>query len=168
MKHSYQSLNQIKLLIALIIQLLFTSFVFSNSISFNLHQTKNSIFKANADTTIIMETQPRFPGCESIADMKERTTCSQTKLFEFLAKNLVYPEDAKKNNIQGKVFCSFTVSKNGKILDVKILKSLSPTCDKEVLRIVELMNNMKEKWIPATAEGQAVDTEITLPVRFSF
>jgi len=84
------------------------------------------------------------------------------KLMDFLEKNLIYPEAEKNKNIQGRVYVSFVVNTLGKIEQAKVLKSLSPECDKEVLRVINLMTN----WIPGKQNGVPVSVRYTLPIKF--
>lgn len=84
------------------------------------------------------------------------------KLMDFLKKNLIYPETEKNKNIQGRVYVSFVVNTLGKIEQAKVLRSLSPECDKEALRVINLMTN----WIPGTQNGVPVSVRYTMPIRF--
>ena len=57
---------------------------------------------------------------------------------EFVAKNLVYPEEAKAAKIEGKVIVAYDVNGNGKVFNAKIIKGLGYGCDEEALRIIRL------------------------------
>lgn len=97
----------------------------------------------------VVEEDPSFPGGEK-------------KLYEFLSKNLNYPEMAKENGIQGKVFVQFVVWNDGSIKDVKIIKSIHNTLDREASRVIKAMPN----WAPGKQRGKAVNTKFTLPIKF--
>ena len=97
----------------------------------------------------LVEENPSFPGGEK-------------KLYEFLSKNLRYPEMAKENGIQGKVFIQFVVWKDGSIKDVKVVKSIHNTLDKEAFRVVNKMPN----WSPGKQQGKVVNTKFTIPIKF--
>ena len=84
------------------------------------------------------------------------------ELMNFLKKNLIYPEAEKNKNIQGHVIVFFVVNTLGKIEQAKVLRSLSPECDKEVLRVINLMTN----WIPGKQNGVPVSVRYTLPIKF--
>ncbi|MDB5272614.1 MAG: TonB family protein [Chitinophagaceae bacterium] len=73
---------------------------------------------------------------------------------KFLSKNLVYPRDAERKGIEGRVIIGFTVEKTGEIVDVKILKGVSESMDKEAERVVKMM----PKWKPGKNNGVAVRT----------
>ena len=97
----------------------------------------------------VVEEDPSFPGGEK-------------KLYEFLSKNLRYPEMAKENGIQGKVFIQFVVSKDGSIKDVRVVKGIHNTLDKEAFRVV----NKMPKWKPGKQQGKVVNTKFTIPIKF--
>ena len=84
-------------------------------------------------------------------------------LNEFLSKTLTYPEEARKNDIQGRLAVQFVVEKDGSVSTPTIAKSSkSDLLDAEALRVVKAM----PKWIPASENGKAVPVYITLPITF--
>lgn len=78
-------------------------------------------------------------------------------LFEFLKNNINYPSDS----VQGKVLVAFTVDTTGKVVDAKILKGLSEPANKEVLRVVNLL-----EFVPGTRNGKKVPIQYALPILF--
>ncbi|MGO4879100.1 energy transducer TonB [Pedobacter psychrotolerans] len=97
-----------------------------------------------------VEKQPSYPG--GIA-----------KFYEYLGKEIKYPEAAKNNKIQGKVFVSFTVEKNGKLGNVRITKGLSTETDKEALRVIR----NSPDWTPGTLDSKPVRVKYNMNVNFS-
>ena len=97
----------------------------------------------------LVETQPEFPG-------------GQMEMMRFIQKEVKYPEDAKEMGIQGKVYISFTVNKEGTLEEVKILRGVSTSIDKESLRVVKAM----PKWTPGTQQGVNVKVRYNLPINF--
>ena len=85
-----------------------------------------------------------------------------TAFYTYIASNLVYPEQARKLGIQGKVFVEFTIEKDGSIKDVKSLKGLGAGCDKEAVRIISAAAN----WNPAKQKGRIVRQRMVLPISF--
>ena len=77
-------------------------------------------------------------------------------------KNIQYPEMAKENGIQGKVFVQFVVWKDGTIKDVRVVKGVHKTLDSEAQRVVKSM----PKWTPGRQRGTAVNARFTLPIKF--
>lgn len=76
--------------------------------------------------------------------------------------NLKYPEEAKEKGIQGRVTLSFTVSASGKVVDVKVLRSVDTLLDNEAVRVLE----MSPEWVPGKHEGKPVAVKYTFPVIF--
>ncbi|WP_162795908.1 energy transducer TonB [Pedobacter nanyangensis] len=99
---------------------------------------------------VSMENPPNFPG--GISDF-----------FKFLADNIKYPEEAAKQDIQGNVFVSFVVEKDGSINDIKIDRPLGYGTDEEAIRVLKL----SPKWNPGTQNGKAVRVKYSLPIKFS-
>lgn len=96
-----------------------------------------------------IQKQPTFPGGEK-------------EMYDFIRKNLVYPQIAIDNNIVGRVPIQFVVNKDGSISDVVILKDIGGGCGKEAARVVKAMPN----WVPGEANGHKVKVRYTLPVVF--
>lgn len=86
----------------------------------------------------------------------------QVKMSKFIAKNLHYPEIAKRAGIQGKVLITFVVDKTGKIKNAKVLEGIGTGCDEEALRVI----NSMPKWKPGKHSGKKVDVQITMPIMF--
>ena len=83
-------------------------------------------------------------------------------MTEFIATNLKYPQQAVKDDVQGMVLVDFVINTEGKATDPKIVRSLSPECDAEVIRVVSLM----PAWTPGQQDGKTVNVKYTLPVMF--
>ena len=81
------------------------------------------------------------------------------ELLNFVHKNLHYPPSALKNKLEGRVTIRFTVEADGKVTNAKVIRGLSPDCDKEALRIV----NMMPRWIPMQRPRSC---DYTLPIVF--
>lgn len=97
----------------------------------------------------VAEVMPTFPGGEK-------------ELMKFLYDNLKYPVVDMEQGTQGRVTLRFVVGVDGSISDVEVQRSLSPTCDKEAVRVVKAM----PKWIPGRQNGKPVPVYFSLPVRF--
>ena len=97
----------------------------------------------------VVEVMPEFPG-------------GMKALMDFIQKNIRYPEEVRKNGIQGRVAVSVVIDENGRVTDPVIMRSRYPALDEEALRIVELM----PQWKPGMQQGKAVKVEFTFPVTF--
>ena len=120
--------------------------------------------EADIDIVIEVEEEPE-PVVEQIFDVVEENPefiGGMAKLYEYLGKNIQYPEMAKENGIQGKVFVQFVVWKDGTIKDVRVVKGVHKTLDSEAQRVVKSM----PKWTPGRQRGTAVNARFTLPIKF--
>ncbi len=97
----------------------------------------------------IVEEQPGFPGGEEAR-------------IKFIAQNTKYPQIAKENGIEGKVFVTFVVEKDGSIANIKLLRDIGGGCGEEAIRVVKSM----PKWIPGKQRGQAVRVQFNMPISF--
>ncbi len=98
---------------------------------------------------IIVENMPEFPGGEK-------------EMLNFLATNIKYPEDARKQGVEGLVILDFVVRPDGNITDINIRRSVQISLDEEAVRVVGTM----PKWIPGKQRGKPVSVRYTLPVRY--
>jgi TonB family protein len=83
-------------------------------------------------------------------------------LKEFIAKNLNYPEEAKKAGISGIVQVIYLINKEGSVENIKVMKGISPECDNEALRVTHLITG----WKPAMQMGKPVNIMVSMPVEF--
>lgn len=104
---------------------------------------------AKEEVFMVAEQMPEFPG-----GMKE--------MLKFLQENVKYPENAMKNNVQGRVIVQFVVEKDGTPTEFKVLRSVDSDLDAEALRVMKAM----PKWKPGMQKGQVVRVKFTVPVSF--
>lgn len=106
------------------------------------HEEENKVFD-------VVEQMPSFPGGPSA-------------LMAYLSSHVKYPAVAEENGIQGRVTVQFVVEKDGSVTDVKTMKSVDPSLDREAERVVKSM----PKWIPGKQNGSAVRVKYFVPVVF--
>lgn len=99
----------------------------------------------------VVEQMPSFPGGPSA-------------LMEWLSNNVKYPVVAQENGVQGRVVVSFVVERDGSITDVKVVRGVDPSLDREASRVVRAM----PRWIPGKQNGSAVRVKYNVPVAFRF
>ena len=128
----------------------------SNETAASLNLSLNSVTTVNEEAEeieeeifTVVETQPQFPGGED-------------SLYNFIYSNLRYPQVAKDNAIEGRVFLTFVVEKDGSITNVKIKRDIGGGCGHEAKRVVEMM----PKWIPGKQNGKPVKVQFNLPIIF--
>lgn len=109
------------------------------------------VVEAGGDDKIydIVEENASFPGGEEA-------------LMEWLSKNLKYPTKCQEQGVQGQVVVGFVVEKDGKITDVKIVRSHDEDMSKEAMRVVKEM----PKWKPGKQGNKPVRSRFNLPIRF--
>ena len=91
----------------------------------------------------------------------ERALCAKETLVKLPgAEN--YPEPARQRGIEGAVFVSFIVERDGSITSVNVVKGLSPECDASALQVVEQM----PKWIPGKHSGEIVRSRFVIPIKY--
>jgi protein TonB len=83
-------------------------------------------------------------------------------LRSFITSNLKYPAEARKQGIEGSVFVSFIVEKDGAITDAVVVKGLSPEMDEEAVRVTKLT-----QWIPGQQNGKIVRSRFVLPIKYA-
>jgi protein TonB len=98
----------------------------------------------------------------AIAQTDPQYVGGSAELYKYLAANIKYPEAAKANKIEGKVFAKIEIKKDGSIGEINLLKKLSPECDEETIRVLKSM----PKWIPGKNNNKAVNTYYILPIVF--
>lgn len=99
---------------------------------------------------VSMETPPTYPG-------------GIEKFYDFLGQNIKYPKEAADNNVQGNVFISFVVEKDGSLSDIKIERKLGYGTDEEAIRVLKL----SKRWNPGQIEQKPVRTKYNIPIKFT-
>lgn len=92
------------------------------------------------------EKMPEFPG----------------DVNEYLAANIKYPKEARKNHIDGLVIIKFVVDSTGYLDSIRVAKSAHPLLDSEAIRVVRNM----PRWEPAVINGQKARTNFAVPIYF--
>ena len=98
----------------------------------------------------LVEKKPSFNGGDA------------NEFSKWVNKNLDYPEIAKENGVQGKVILQFTVNPDGSVSNVKVLRGVDSSLDKEAVRVV----SKSPKWTPGRQRDRAVKVTYTFPVIF--
>ena len=82
--------------------------------------------------------------------------------YEYVGKNLRYPNLALRNRVSGKVYVEFVVTKTGNIENVKVVKGIGFGCDEEAAKILK----QAPKWNPGKQRGQPVNVRMIMPIHF--
>ena len=84
--------------------------------------------------------------------------------LHYIRENIKYPEEARKQGIEGKVFVRFVVTKNGSISQVEVIKGMGYGLDEEAVRVVSVY---QKRWKPGINKGEKVNTEMVLPINYA-
>ena len=106
------------------------------------HEEENKVFD-------VVEQMPVFPG-------------GPAALMQYLSSHVKYPAGAEENGISGRVTVQFVVERDGSVTDVRTMKSVDPSLDREAERVVKSM----PKWIPGKQNGSPVRVKYFVPVVF--
>lgn len=113
-------------------------------------ETREMTVKEQPDDSVASYVDPSFPGGD-VACMK------------WLSENVKYPAEAVEKGIKGRVIVQFVVTKDGKITDAEVARSVDPLLDAEALRAIRSMPD----WEPAQRDGQNITVKYSLPITFS-
>ena len=111
--------------------------------------TSTAQTKKNNMVYDVVEVMPQYPG-------------GQIAMLKYIMENIKYPKQIMEEGIQGRVTVSFIVEKDGRVSNVRLLRSVQPLLDKEAVRVVKSM----PKWSPGKQKGKPVRVRFNLPVMF--
>ena len=84
-------------------------------------------------------------------------------LKAYLDRNLIYPKDALLYGLEGKVYMSFVVERDGRLTNIRVERGAHPPLDAEARRLIEFM----PPWKPGQQQHKAVRTRARLPINFT-
>jgi len=84
------------------------------------------------------------------------------KFYEYIGRNVHYPKVAKQNGVQGKVFVTFVIEKDGRLVDARILRGIGSGCDEEAIKVIRAA----APWNPGYQFGVPVRVQYTVPLSF--
>lgn len=99
---------------------------------------------------VTLTTPPSFPG-------------GMANFYKFIAKSVKYPEQALKNNVEGKVFLSYIIETDGRLTDIKVVRAIGSGLDEEAVRILK----SSPKWTPGYNGKNPVRVQYNLPIGFT-
>jgi len=105
---------------------------------------------AEMEIFTVVEDAPSFPGGDEAR-------------IKYLQNNIKYPQMARESGIQGTVYITFVVERDGKVTNVKILRGIGGGCDEEAIRVIEKM----PKWHAGKQRGKPVRVQFNMPIKFT-
>ena len=115
-----------------------------------VEEVKEEVVEEEAIPFQLVEEKPSFNGGDA------------NEFSKWVNSKLQYPEIAKENGVQGRVTLQFTVNPDGSVSNVKVLRGVDSSLDKEAVRVV----SMSPKWQPGKQRDRAVKVTYTFPVIF--
>ena len=115
-----------------------------------VEEVKEETVEEEAIPFQLVEEKPSFQGGDA------------NTFSKWVQSKLVYPEIAKENGVQGRVTLQFTVEKDGSVTNVKVLRGVDSSLDKEAVRVVQ----SSPKWKPGKQRDRTVKVTYTFPVMF--
>jgi protein TonB len=103
-----------------------------------------------AEIFTVVEESPGFPG-------------GDVARIRYLQENIRYPQMARESGIQGTVYVTFVVEKDGRVTDVRILRGIGGGCDEEAIRVINAM----PRWNPGKQRGKPVRVQFNMPIKFT-
>lgn len=138
------------------------TFNFSN-IGYMAEEITVTALRANPKVTLKPQDKPQGKGqVFTVVEEMPKYPGGEKALMDFISKSVRYPEQAKKQGVQGRVILSFVVNEDGSTSEHKITRGVSKELDDEALRIVRQF----PKWTPGKQKGQAVRVKYTVPIAF--
>jgi len=98
-----------------------------------------------------------------IVENKPEPKGGMQAFYKYLGENLVYPQNARKMNISGRVYLQFIVEKDGSISNIEVAKGIGGGCDEEAVRVL----SGAPSWNPGKQRGLPVKVRMTIPIFFS-
>lgn len=164
-KEKTKKINMLKLALVLPAAILFSAIIslsFSGTIT---GQPADPVLSGDEQLSGIILNQTPLPQEDPIFTVVEKLPeypGGNEAMGKFLADNIKYPENARKNGIQGKVFVTYVVEKSGKVTNIRVLKGVNEELDQEAMRVIGEMPN----WKPGTEKGKPVRVQFTLPIDY--
>lgn len=109
--------------------------------------------------------EPSGPVESFAVDNRDELTQELERIRTYVQKNVQYPREAKRRNIQGTVFIKFVLKKDGTIGEVEVLRGGDlgdGILAEEVIRVLKGTNG----WKPAKQRGRPVDVKLNMPITF--
>jgi len=123
--------------------------------------------EAGKDGVILITTKTK-EAQEKVYDFVSATTTpsfpgGMEQFYKYLSKTVKYPKEAQEKNIQGKVFISMIIEKDGSLSDIKVDRKLGYGTDEEAVRVLKA----SPKWIPAVQNGNKIRVKYNIPISFT-
>ena len=121
--------------------------------------------KAPVFNWAVVESLPLYTGCPTGMSNDAKRTCMSNGINKHIAENFEIPKKARKKKIEGKVYVSFVIEKDGTISNVLVVRGVHKLLDEEAVRVVKSIPRFDQ---PATQDGEAVRMQYTIPINVKY
>ncbi len=123
------------------------------------------ITEDEAIADIILEEAPEEEDVDQIFNIVEQQAefkGGMQKFYDYVSKKMKYPSQARRMNVEGKVYVQFVVERDGSITDVQAIRGIGAGCDEEAIKVIR----ESPKWNPGKQRGRAVRVRRIIPITF--
>lgn len=110
------------------------------------------VFGQEPELTKKLVSEPQFSGIDNFLEIQSQS--ANTLIGNYLLNEIIYPEKALICHIEGTEVVQFSITTTGNISDIKIINSVCPAIDDEIILVLKGTNGM---WIPGEKEGKPVE-----------
>lgn len=130
----------------------------------------DSVQAAVPEKQLLPKKEIKRPEAKTIVEEKSKTVGYKQaepvggyeELYNYFNQELLYPESAIRDSIQGVVVIDFVINISGKPEQIQVQQSLGEACDAEAVRVIEKM----QPWIPASFNSKPIPARISVPLTF--
>jgi periplasmic protein TonB len=98
----------------------------------------------------------------TIVEEQAQPVGGMAAFYKFVGEKMKYPAQARRMQVEGRVFCEFVVNRDGTLQDVKVIRGIGAGCDEEAIRVIQ----SAPPWKPGKQRGKAVRSKFNLAIIF--
>jgi periplasmic protein TonB len=98
----------------------------------------------------------------TIVEEQAQPVGGMSAFYKFVGEKMKYPAQARRMQVEGRVFCEFVVNRDGTLQDVKVIRGIGAGCDEEAIRVIQ----SAPAWKPGKQRGKAVRSKFNLAIIF--
>jgi protein TonB len=98
----------------------------------------------------------------TIVEEQAQPVGGMAAFYKYVGEKMKYPAQARRMQVEGRVFCEFVVNKDGTLQDVKVIRGIGAGCDEEAIRVIQ----SAPAWKPGKQRGKAVRSKFNLAIIF--
>lgn len=129
--------------------------------SFTVHLIDRTYIEG--ETTLILTDSELYSKVFFAVEQEPEFVGGMEKFWEYVKNNIKYPSPALKDKVEGKVYLTFIVEKNGSLTDIKVVRGIGSGCDEEAIRLIKEC----PKWNPGIQNGRNVRVQYMAPISFN-